>query len=210
MQATPYYAYAPATRPLIDADMTDSAITRNLIAWQADPSDPVLADQLANGVYAQLRSIAAARLRRELSSTLTPTELVHEAWLRIKPPDGPPLARREQFLKFASTAMRNVLVDQARERLADKRGSGRRQVTLSLLDDQALVGDEELLDLDRALDRLALDHPRVAEVVLLRCFGGLTMDEIAVAHSSSLSTIKRDWLFGSAWLADAMRGMGLP
>lgn len=182
-----------------------SVVTRNLLDWQADPDDPALAAALARSVYAELRRIAAARLRRESASPFTPTELVHEAWLRIRPPAGQALVSREQFLKLASTTMRNVLVDQARERLAEKRGGGLQKVTLSLLQGQSDIDDEHLLDLDRALDRLAVDHPRAAEVVVLRCFGGLTVEEIAQANAASLSTVKRDWTFASAWLADALR-----
>lgn len=182
-----------------------SPATRSLLAWQDDPDDPALASTLAQLVYGELRGIAAARLRRESASPFTPTELVHEAWLRIRPPASQPMARREHFLKLASATMRNVLVDQARERQADKRGGGMQQVTLSLAQGQADVDDGRLLDLDRALDRLAVDHPRAAEVVVLRCFGGLTLEEVAAVRAASLSTIKRDWVFASAWLTDALR-----
>ena len=188
--------------------MTVSATTQRLLAWQANPDDPRLADQLARCVYAELRTIAAARLRHESQAPFTPTELVHEAWLRIRPRGDSPLAGREQFLKFASVTMRNVLVDQARERLAGKRGGGLRQVTLSLLHDEQALDDERLIDLDRALSRLSVDHPRAADVVLLRGFGGLTLEEIAELQADSLSTVKRDWLFASAWLADALRPGG--
>ncbi len=183
------------------------ATTQCLLDWQARPHDPGVAERLARAVYGQLREIAAARLRREQAQPFTPTELVHETWLRLKPP-GEALSGREQFYKLASTAMRNLLVDQARERLADKRGGGQVRITLSLADREHGFSDERLLDLDRALARLAVDHPRPAQVVTLRSFGGLELTEVAQALAVSLATIKRDWAFACAWLADALRPDG--
>lgn len=187
--------------------LTSATMTQCLREWQAQPNDADIASRLASAVYAQLREIAAARLRRETAQPFTPTELVHETWIRLKPP-GEALANRDQFFKLASTAMRHLLVDQARERLAAKRGGDRIRVTLPLAERDMGFTDERLLDLDRALARLATDHPRHVEVVTLRCFGGLALEDIAETLGASLSTVKRDWTFACAWLADAMRETG--
>jgi RNA polymerase sigma factor (TIGR02999 family) len=172
-------------------------------AWQARPGDPQLADRVAGAVYNDLHAIAAARLRRESAPPFTPTELVHEAWLRLRP-QGEPIADRSHFFRLASVAMRRLLIDHARERLAAKRGGGAVRVTLSLADAGQPFDDHRLLDLDRALNALADQHPRAAETALLRCFGGLTLDEVAQAMESSLATVKRDLRFAHAWLADAI------
>lgn len=185
--------------------MSETAqITRYLLAWQENSDDQQAREQLSRLTYRYLRQMARARLCGETDPSLTPTELVHEAWLNLKPA-GQNLTSRSQFFKLASRVMRNLLVDQARERLAVKRGGGWLRMTLSAADRERPVGNETLLDLDRALDRLAAEHPRHAEVVLLRCFGGLQLNEIASALDISLATVKRDWVFACAWLADALR-----
>lgn len=181
-------------------------ITRWLRAWQRDPDDTRAADELAALAYDQLRRIARARLQRESSQPFTPTELVHEAWLNIRPPEAP-LEGRVQFFKLASRVMRNLLVDQARERLSLKRGGDRVRVTLSIAERERerAFSDEELLDLERALVGLGESHPRHVEVVNLRCFGGLKLDEVADLMDVSRATVKRDLAFARAWLADALR-----
>ncbi|MDT8408402.1 MAG: ECF-type sigma factor, partial [Wenzhouxiangellaceae bacterium] len=182
-------------------------MTRYLQDWQFDPGDTAAAEQLARLTYRQLRRIAQARLQREASRPFTPTELVHEAWLNLKP-GGKILAGRDQFFKLASTVMRNLLVDHARERLAAKRGGRQQRVTLSLAENEQEFSDERLLDLDQALNRMAESHPRHVKVVTLRCFGGLQLDEVAAALDVSRATIKRDWTFACAWLADALEHKG--
>jgi RNA polymerase sigma factor (TIGR02999 family) len=181
-----------------------AAITRCLLAWQANPENHQLGDQLSRLTYHYLRQMASARLRGETDPALTPTELVHEAWLSLKPA-GPDMTSRNQFFKLASTVMRNLLVDLARERRAAKRGGGWLRMTLSAADHERSFGSETLLDLDRALEQLAEQHPRHGEVVVLRCFGGLSLAEIATTLDISLATVKRDWVFACAWLADALR-----
>jgi len=189
-----------------DSEISDRAsITRYLRAWQADPDDAAAAEQLSRQVYQYLKQMALARLRRETDRPFTPTELVNEAWLGLQPA-GKPLANREQFFKLASTVMRNLLVDHARERMAAKRGGGWLRLTLSAAERERGIDDETLLDLDRLLDRLCRDHPRPAEVVILRCFGGLKLDRIAETLAISLATVKRDWTFACAWLAEALNG----
>lgn len=179
-------------------------ITACLLAWQADPQDAVASGHLANIIYQRLRELAHARLLRESVKPFTPTELVHETWLQLKPP-GNQLTGRSQFLKLASTVMRNLLVDQARERLSQKRGGDRVCVTLAIADHQQPFDDERLLDLEYALNALGDAHPRHVDVINLRCFGGLKLGEIADTLNVSLATVKRDWVFARAWLADALR-----
>src|SRR5690606_19331428 len=120
--------------------------------------------------------------------------------LRLKP-SGAPITDRNSFLRLASVAMRHLLVDQARERLAGKRQALRQTITLSLIADDAddALDDHRLLDLERALAALAVDHPRAAEAVSLRAFAGLELDEMASALDVSLATAKRDLAFGRAW-----------
>lgn len=181
-----------------------TSITTLLQRWQADPQDRDVASAMAQAVYAQLRQLAAARLRSEPDTVSTPTDLVHELWLRLDP------ARlrtdsRAHFFRVASTILRNILVDRARERLAQKRGGGVECVSLRWASSDASFTDVRLLDLDGALERLRREHTRHAEVVQLRCFGGLALEEIGEALGTSLATVKRDWAFAAAWLADAMR-----
>jgi len=177
----------------------DSSLTRLLRDWQESPSDARVVSRLAEAVYSELRRIARARLHRESGQALEPTELVHEAWLRIKPPAAE-FDSRDNFYKLASTVMRNLLVDQARERLSEKRGGERCRVTLANLGDQSEFSDARLLDLERALNNLAIDHRRSASVVEMRCFGGLTLREISETLGVGLATVKRDWAYARAWL----------
>ena len=167
------------------------------------PDDPAAASAGALSVtlYAQLRGMAEQRLRREhAGQTLQPTELVHEAFLRL--PDAEALAyeNRDHYLRLASVVMRRVLVDRARARLADKRDGG---IRVTLVDDVAGTDDRSvnLLALDDALTRLAAAEPRCAQVVELRFFGGLDIPGTARVLGISPATVKRDWLFARAWLA---------
>jgi RNA polymerase sigma factor (TIGR02999 family) len=183
-------------------------LTRWLRAWQDAPDDPQAAEQVARGAYATLHAIAVGRLRHESSQAFSPTELLHEAWLRFDP-HGDTICDRSHFFRLAATAMRRVLVDQARERLAAKRGGGDVRVTLSLADNDGVAapgfGDGDLVDLDRALTRLAKEHARPAQAAILRGFAGLTLEEVAEAMQSSLATVKRDLAFARAWLAHALK-----
>lgn len=189
---------------------SDSApLTEWLRHWQQDGRSARLDGRLMQAIYGELRHIAAQRLARELKAPLTPTELVHETWLRLKPGDAP-IADRNAFLRLASVAMRNLLVDQARERMANKRHAIRQAITVSVLadDSPSVMADARLLDLDRAIDELARSHPRAAEAVALRAFAGLDLADLASALDVSLATAKRDLAFGRAWLAEALMEHG--
>lgn len=160
-------------------------------------------DALVARHYDDLRRMAHHYLRRERAPgvTLQTTGLVSEAYLRFATLTGIGPADRTRFFAVASTTMRRVLVDHARRRARLKRGEAIEPISLdetewSLGDDEA----EELIALDDALDRLARIHPRSAEVVQYRFFGGLTLEETAEVLSVSAKTVQREWLAARAWL----------
>jgi RNA polymerase sigma factor (TIGR02999 family) len=151
-------------------------------------------DRLVPLVYAELRAIAHRQLgARGWVGTLSTTELVHEAYLKLVDQSQAEWRDRAHFLALASVAMRHVLVDRARARVALKRGGGRRRLSL---DEREISVDDQpemLLQLDEALDRLAAAEPRLARVVECRFFGGLTEEEIAEVLAVTVRTVQRDW-----------------
>lgn len=173
----------------------------------ADSGEPVPLDALVELIYDDLHAIAHRQLAREPTGhTLQTTALVHEAYLKLV--DGRDIGGRGRayFFAAAARAMRQVLVDHARRRKAGKRGGG---VPAVALDATHLAVDEfaiELIDLDRALDRLAELEPRQARVVECRYFGGMSVKETAEALGSSSRTVKYDWALARAWLYDAIGG----
>jgi RNA polymerase sigma factor (TIGR02999 family) len=165
-------------------------------------------------VYAQLRALAHARLRNEPAvSTLRSTELVHEVYLRLAAEGPKDWANRAQFFAAAAQAMRRILIDRARARGREKRGGieGRPQqkISFSNLDAADLAVDydlEQILALDRAIDRLQEVDDRGAKVVRLRFYAGLSVDEAAEVLGVTSRTVKRDWTFARAWLFGALGG----
>jgi RNA polymerase sigma factor (TIGR02999 family) len=155
--------------------------------------------------YDELRKLAAARMAAENPGhTLDATALVHEAYLRLvgdQQFDG-----RGHFFAAAAEAMRRVLVNHARDRNRRKRGGRRNRVDLDRLTGPAVATDDDLLELDDALDRLAKEFPVAAELVKLRFFAGLTLGEAAGALGLPRRTADRHWAFARAWLADALAG----
>jgi RNA polymerase sigma factor (TIGR02999 family) len=157
-------------------------------------------DELVSSVYAALR-VAAGRALRDKAGrrSVSPTDLVHECYLKLARAralrDLPPT----EFVAMASRAIRNILVDRARERDAQKRGGGRRRVTLHG-DGLALAREVDLLDLDVALQKIALIDERQSRVVELRFFGGLTHEEIASVLRCSRRTVNAEWAMARAWL----------
>jgi RNA polymerase sigma factor (TIGR02999 family) len=157
-------------------------------------------------VYSELRHLAEAMLRRHgPSDTLNTTALIHEAYLRLHANDGE-VRDRTHFFALAARAMRFVLVDYARARSAAKRGGPARPVTLQTAHDPVDLRADEVLALDEALTRLASERPRLAQVVELRFFAGLTYDEIAGFTGTSVRTAKRDWELARAWLHRTVHG----
>lgn len=164
------------------------------------------ADELAPLVYQELRRIAAAYMRREQpGQTLQPTALVHEAYLRLAGA-GTPWHDRQHFIGIAARSMRQILVERARARGAQKRWANLDRVSLS--DSLAVAADPEdmLPALDEALDRLEQLDPEQARLVELRFFAGLSIDEAADALGISPATLKRRWSLARAWLFRELAG----
>lgn len=168
---------------------------------RATSGDPAAADELLPLVYDELRRIARRLLADQPKAALQPTELIHEAYVRLLGGDNgaPTVEDRRHFRRLTTRAMRHVLVDQARARMADKRGGGQRPATL----DEALAstGDrgEHVLAVHEALQALAALDPQLAEIVELRFFGGSTMEEIAELLGVSRRTVQRGWQLARAW-----------
>ena len=158
-------------------------------------------DRLFPKVYDELRQMARGRMRNERADhTLSATELVHEAFFRLVRLDRMDWKSRAHFLAIASQAMRNVLLDHADGRAAQKRGGGARPVTLERIDVPNEMPGDDVLALCEALQRLERLEPRQARVVECRFFGGLNLDETAEALGVSAATVSRDWTIARAWL----------
>jgi RNA polymerase sigma factor (TIGR02999 family) len=188
--------------------LPDPPITEILRAWEQ--GDDRALERLLPMVYTELRAIAAKHLRSERPGhTLQPTVLAHEAYLRLRGLGDVPWHDRAHFFAIASRIMRRILVDHARASLAQKRGAG--SPVLQIVDAlhqggaTSTMDAAELIDLDRALDRLAAEEPRLSRVIELRFFGGLNIDEVAAVLGCSPRTAKRDWAFARAWLLHKLR-----
>ncbi len=171
------------------------------------PSRQQSSDTLFDQVYDQLRVIAGEHMRRECPGhSLQATALVHEAYVRIAgdSPDG--WSSLGQFYGAAAQAMRRILIEHARRKGRVKRGGGRRNVPLSVLDLAAEPDNEQIMALDGAIQRLEQVDPDVAKVVRLRFFAGLSVERAAEAMGVSARTVKRDWAFARAWLHQALQG----
>lgn len=163
--------------------------------------DQTALERLFPKVYDELRQMARGRLRHERADhTLGATELVHEAFFRLVRLDRIDWRSRAHFLAIASQAMRNVLLDHAEHRGAQKRGGGARAVTLERIDVPNDMPTDEVIALCEALERLEKLEPRQARVVECRFFGGLSLDETAEALGVSAATVSRDWTIARAWL----------
>jgi RNA polymerase sigma factor (TIGR02999 family) len=186
--------------------MSDIELTELLNRAQHGDDD---ARETAFGrIYAELKRIAAAELRRNPGATLDTTALVHEAWAKLAANYAGTLASRSHYYSLAARAMRQILVDQARRRVADKRGGGERHTGL---DDATALADAraaEVLAIDQALSRLAARDARAANVVEWHFFGGFTFDEIAAELGLSERTVRSDWALARAVLARDLGAAG--
>ena len=156
-------------------------------------------------VYAELRRLAAGYLSRERPGhTLQPTALVHEAYVRLIDQRQIDWNNRAQFVGLAAVMMRRILVNHARDRIADKRGGGAEHVPLTLAGEGIGATEVDLLDLHEALNDLTATDARKGKIVELKFFGGLTTEEIAEHLGISVATVERDWKFARAWLYGAL------
>jgi len=184
-----------------------SEITQLLAGLKDD--DPRAAEQLLPLVYDELRKLAALKLARERpGQTLQATALVHEAWLRLGGADQHTWNGRAHFFGAAAEAMRRILIDQAHRRLAVRHGGGLARVEADVAGIELAAPEgmrDELLAVHEALDRLAAHDPRGAQLVKLRYFVGMTIEEAAEALDVSAPTAKRDWAYARAWLFREIR-----
>ena len=180
-------------------------VTQLLLAWS--DGDETALDRLMPLVYSELRRLAKSHMRRERPGhTIQTAALIHEAYLRLIDAGQVRVENRRSFFGVAARLMRQVLVDLARERKSQKRGGAALQVSF----DEALViskqPDEGLLALDEPLQELARIDARKSQMVELRFFGGLSVDETAEALGVSVETIHRDWRLAKSWLLRRLRG----
>jgi len=174
-------------------------VTELLKRWGA--GDRAALDELMPVMHRELRRLAAWRMQQERPGhSLQPTALVNEMFLRIVDLEQVDWQDRAHFLGTASAIMRRILVDHARRHRAAKRGEGASLVTLNEAIGANGTSDVEILALDEALSRLGAMDERLEKVVVLRFFGGLTVDEIAKVLGVSAPTVKRDWSTAKTWL----------
>jgi RNA polymerase sigma factor (TIGR02999 family) len=173
-----------------------------------DSADPRSASQLLVLLYEELRRLASQKLAKEgPRQTLQATALVHEAWLRLGGEHQPVWENRAHFFAAAAEAMRRILVDNARRKTALRRGGGAEPVSLEFLELASQADDQQLLAVHEALDRLAAHDAVKAELVKLRFFGGLKIEEAANALGVSEPTAKRYWSYARAWLYREIKSM---
>jgi RNA polymerase sigma factor (TIGR02999 family) len=159
-------------------------------------------DQLVAAVYAELRRIAAAQMARlPAGSTLQPTALVHEAWLRLEKSNHAVCSDQAHFFAAAAEAMRHILIDRARRRNTIKHGAESRRVSIVEADlPLDFQNDDHLLALDSAIQRLAEEHPDAAELIKLHCFAGMEVEDAGRVMGLTRATAYRRWLFARTWL----------
>lgn len=179
-------------------------ITR--ILHDLESGHPAAAEQLLPLVYAELRQLAARKMATEaVGQTLQPTALVHEAWLRLAGHDDRQWHGRTHFFAAAAEAMRRILIDNARRKRALRHGGGQQRLDAADLDLPSPHKEDQLLAVHDALDQLAAQEPKMAELVKLRFFVGLTNREAAEILAVSEPTVERWWAFARAWLFKAIQ-----
>ena len=187
------------------ASPVPAEVTQLLLAWSQ--GDDGALQTLIPIVYRELRRLAHRYMSQERPGhTLQTTAILNEAYLRLVDNTKPVWQGRSHFIAATAQLMRRIMVDHARERRSLKRGGGALKVTL---DEAALVTEtrsEELLALDEALDRLAAQDARKSQIVELRYFGGLTVEETAEFLKLSQRTVEREWTMAKAWLYRALSG----
>jgi RNA polymerase sigma factor (TIGR02999 family) len=169
--------------------------------------DAKAAAELLPIVYEELRRLAAQKMAKEAAGhTLQPTALVHEAWIRLGGEDAPTFQNRAHFFGAAAEAMRRILIEHARRRLAAKRGAGVEVVDADGIEiSSPLADDDQLLAVNEALEKFAMVDERKAELVKLRYFIGLNFEETAAALGIAVPTAKQWWAYARSWLTVEMR-----
>jgi len=182
-----------------------SDITR--VLDRAQQGDTKAAEELLPLVYEELRKLAAAKMANEAAGhTLQATALVHEAWLRLGGSEAPRFQNRAHFFGAAAEAMRRILIERARRRVAAKRGAGGAMVDVDDFEiPSPTADDDQLLAINEALEKLTTLDPRKAELVKLRYFVGLSFEDTAAALGIAVPTAKQWWAYARAWLTVEMR-----
>lgn len=181
-----------------------SEVTRILQSMESGNAQR--ADELLPLVYEELRKLAASKMANESSTqTLQPTALVHEAWLRLTGNENIQWNGRAHFFGAAAEAMRRILIDNARRKRALRHGGDQRRIDLEEIDVAAVEKEDELLAMNDALDEFAAVDKQKAELVKLRYFIGLNIDEAAKILGVSVPTANRWWAFARAWLYQKIR-----
>lgn len=176
-----------------------------LILQRVQRGEEKAADRLLPLVYDELRKLAAARMSRERAGhTLQPTALVHEAWIRLGADEQPDWQSRAQFFAAAAEAMRRILIDGARRRLAQRRGGRVERVNIDDVEVANTADDARVVRVNAALEKFALTEPEKANLVKLRYFGGFTLEEAAQALGIAEPTARRWWAYSRAWLISEM------
>ena len=177
-----------------------------LLLQRIEQGDARATEQLLTLVYDDLRRLAAAKMSREAAGqTLQPTALVHEVWLRLGGDQQPSWRNRAQFFAAAAEGMRRILIDRARRRLTQRRGGRQEHVNLDDIAVAAATDDARVLQVNDALEKFAVEEPQKAELVKLRYFVGLTLNEAAQALDIAEPTARRWWTYARAWLLKEMR-----
>jgi len=180
-------------------------VTRILNAAQA--GDPKATEELLPLVYDELRRLAGYKMSGESSAhTLQATALVHEAWMRLVGGNQGGWENRAHFFAAAAESMRRILVEHARRKMSQKRGGGAAHTELDESSIVMTAPPDELLAVNEALDKLAKEDPAAAELVKLRYFVGMTMDEAASAMGLAKRTAEGIWTYAKAWLGREIRG----
>jgi RNA polymerase sigma factor (TIGR02999 family) len=178
-----------------------SDVTQLLNSGDALHNSEAPANELLTLVYDELRKLAASKMAREApGQTLQPTALVHEAWLRLNGSNSQAWNNRAHFFGAAAEAMRRILIDRARRKLAARHGAKQERINIDEIDIAAPSADGELLAIDDALERFEKLDPPKAQLVKLRYFAGLTNEEVAPLLGISIPTAKRWWTYARAWL----------
>ena len=180
-------------------------MTQLLVRWRE--GDRAAMEELMPLVYDELRRLAGSYLRQERTEhTLQSTALVHEAYLRLAGPKPPQWQNRAHFFGIAARIMRQILVEHARCRNAEKRGGGACRLSLEGAIEFAQQTDFDILELDQALSELAELDEQQSRIVELRFFAGLTVEDTSEVLGISPATVKRDWVTARIWLHRAMTG----